>query len=258
MIALLDQDGKNWPKRNDHVKLFIKKCATCQKNCQKKSMAIENLCRPFTLSSDSPMNRLSIDLIEDLRMDEDGNQHILVLIDSFSRYLFFLPIKEKTAMAIAKALLPMIGDYGAPKTLVSGRDPSQTASSFRRRGAAKHRRYRNKDGVETLVVLSSLLSSSLLLATSCLFQRRKWNGAKIKQRNPSTSSKNYLRSKCALKMFILFTFRRKQAPRERCVSSPSALCCSYFLTVMTSSLPVDEASATTTHSPLLSRSNIFS
>jgi hypothetical protein len=80
------------------------------------------ICRPFTLSSDSPMNRLYLDLIEDPRMDEDGNQHILVLIDSFSRYLLLYPIKEKTAMAIAKALLSMIGDYGAPKTLVSPAD----------------------------------------------------------------------------------------------------------------------------------------
>jgi transposase InsO family protein len=64
-----------------------------------------------------------MDLIEDLRMDEDGNQHILVLIDSFSRYLLLYPIKEKTAMAIARALLSMIGDYGAPKTLVSDRGP---------------------------------------------------------------------------------------------------------------------------------------
>jgi transposase InsO family protein len=56
-------------------------------------------------------------------MDEDGNQHILVLIDSFSRYLLLYPIKEKTAMAIARALLSMIGDYGAPKTLVSDRGP---------------------------------------------------------------------------------------------------------------------------------------
>jgi hypothetical protein len=58
-----------------------------------------------------------VDLIENLREDGDGNKHILVIIDAFSRYLMLYPIKERTALSVAKALIKMIGDFGAPKLI---------------------------------------------------------------------------------------------------------------------------------------------
>ena len=119
-LRFFDENGQDWINRKQQIQLFIKKCATCQKNNQRKSLAV---CRPFTLSSDSPMQKIFVDLIEDLREDEDGNKHIVVLIDSFSRYIMLYPIKEKTSRAVSKAILLMIGDYGAPKTLVSDRGP---------------------------------------------------------------------------------------------------------------------------------------
>lgn len=45
------------------------------------------------LSSRDPMYRIYVDIIEDLRVDADGNQHILVLIDSFSRWLNLIPVE---------------------------------------------------------------------------------------------------------------------------------------------------------------------
>jgi hypothetical protein len=51
---------------------------------------------------------------------KDGNKHILVAIDAFSRYLSLYPMRNKTA-AVAKAFLTiaMIGDLGAPQKVVS-------------------------------------------------------------------------------------------------------------------------------------------
>jgi hypothetical protein len=89
-------------------KWFFKACPTCQKNNQHKSMAIA---RPFTLSSANPMQKIYLDLIEDLREDEDGNKHI-----AFSRYLSLYPMRNKTADAVAKAFLTMIGDLHHKKS----------------------------------------------------------------------------------------------------------------------------------------------
>ena len=64
------------------------------------------------------MKRLYVDLIEDLRADEEGYRHILVVIDAFSRYLMLYPLKEKTSMAVAKAMLSLVGEYGTPDQIV--------------------------------------------------------------------------------------------------------------------------------------------
>jgi hypothetical protein len=118
---LLIDNGHSWPDIRKHVENFIKHCPCCQKNNQRKSRA---LCqRSFTLSSDGPMQRIYIDLIEDLRPDEDNNKHIVVMVDGFSRYLFMFPIKEKTTHTVAKAMLYAIGEFGAPKEIVSDRGP---------------------------------------------------------------------------------------------------------------------------------------
>ena len=120
MIQLLNENGENWDERRKHVQMFIKSCPACQKNNQRRSLAIA---RPFTLSSENPMQKMYVDLIEDLREDEDGNRHIFVAIDAFSRYLMLYPIKEKTAQAVARAFLSLIGDFGAPRNIVSDRGP---------------------------------------------------------------------------------------------------------------------------------------
>jgi len=120
-ISLLKENGHDWPGMRQHVMSMIRRCPCCQKNDQRRSTAICQ--RPFTLSSASPMFRIYVDLIENLRPDEDGNQHILVLIDAFSRYLMMYPVKEKTSLSVAKAMLKAIGDYGAPRELLSDRGP---------------------------------------------------------------------------------------------------------------------------------------
>jgi hypothetical protein len=61
------------------------------------------IARPFILSISlaNPMLKIYLDLIEDLREDEDGNKSILVAIDAFSRYLSLYPLRNKTAVAKA-------------------------------------------------------------------------------------------------------------------------------------------------------------
>jgi hypothetical protein len=56
-------------------------------------------------------------------VDADGNQHILVLIDSFSRWLNLIPMRDKTSDTIAKKLFLHVGDFGVPVELVSDRGP---------------------------------------------------------------------------------------------------------------------------------------
>ena len=120
-LKRMKKNGCRWPGMRRIVREFIAHCPCCQKNDQRRSEAI---CRhPFSLSSADPMKRLYVDLIEDLRADEEGYRHILVVIDAFSRYLMLYPLKEKTSMAVAKAMLSLVGEYGTPDQIVSDRGP---------------------------------------------------------------------------------------------------------------------------------------
>ena len=72
---------KPWPQMREHVK-NIKTCLACQKMSRLRT-PIKTL--GFTAASSAPMTRISIDTITGLPPDEDGNECIAVIIDSFSR-----------------------------------------------------------------------------------------------------------------------------------------------------------------------------
>ena len=120
-LQKLDSLKRDWTGRCEHVRRYIKLCPCCQKMNLLKGPIHAH---PFTLSSYSPMYRLAMDYIEKLPPDEDGNSHILVIIDSFSRFVELYPSRDNTARASAKALLSHLGRYGACQQLVSDQGPS--------------------------------------------------------------------------------------------------------------------------------------
>jgi len=74
---------KPWPQMREHVK-NIKTCLACQKMSRLRT-PIKTL--GFTTASSAPMTGISIDTITGLPPDEDGNECIAVIIDSFSRWV---------------------------------------------------------------------------------------------------------------------------------------------------------------------------
>ena len=117
-LSLLIENGHEWPNIREDVKNFIKNCPCCQKNDQKRSKSdLSETFHSFFRRS------YATDLYRSHRRSETDNKHIVVMVDSFSRYLFMFPIKEKTTYAVAKAILNAIGEFGAPKEIVSDRGP---------------------------------------------------------------------------------------------------------------------------------------
>ena len=110
-----------WKGQREHVRKYIRHCPCCQKMSRLKH-AIH--AHPFTLSSYAPMKRLALDYIESLLPDEEGNTMIIVIIDTFTRFIELYPSKENTARASAKALMNHIGRYGTCQELVSDNGPS--------------------------------------------------------------------------------------------------------------------------------------
>jgi len=71
----------------------------------------------FTTSTYAPMQRINIDTINMDRVDENGNQHVIVIIDCFSRWVELYAVPDLSALSAANSLLQFIGRYGLPEQI---------------------------------------------------------------------------------------------------------------------------------------------
>ena len=100
----------------DYVTQFIKQCPVCQKL---STLQVPIQARAFTTATYEPHQRLNVDTIGPLPSDADGNCYILVLIDTFTRWIELYPIKTVTALEAAKVLLQHFGRFGQAQELQS-------------------------------------------------------------------------------------------------------------------------------------------
>ena len=112
------------------VEEFVKQCQVCQQ-------AKHELTHPAGLLQPLPIPQgawkdWSMDFIEGLPTS-DGSNAILVVVDRFTKYGHFLPIKHPfTAQAIAKVVLDnAVKLHGFPKSIVSDRDRVFTSNFWR-------------------------------------------------------------------------------------------------------------------------------
>jgi hypothetical protein len=97
-----------------YVKEFIKRCPCCQKMSQIQPI-IHTL--PFTTASAYPMQRLNLDTIGPLPVQE-GYEYILVIVDCFTRFTELYPMRSTKAKETALNILKHIGRYGCPEELL--------------------------------------------------------------------------------------------------------------------------------------------
>ena len=74
--------------------------------------------KPFSVATYSPMVRLNIDFVGPINTDDDSG-YILVIIDTFSKWVELYPCENATAKAAADCLLQHFGRYGAPSQILS-------------------------------------------------------------------------------------------------------------------------------------------
>ena len=74
------------------------------------------------------MERLNIDTIGPLPVDEKGNTYIIVIVDVFSRFVELYPTRDATAKAAAEAIVQHIGRYGIPEQVLTDNGPQYIAS----------------------------------------------------------------------------------------------------------------------------------
>ncbi len=110
----------SWPTMEADVRAFVRACPTCQKLSQ-TSFAVTTT--PFTNTTYSPMARLNIDTIGPLPIDSFGNSYIIVVIDTFTRFVELYRASDATAFSAAQALLEHCGRYGVPDEILTDNGP---------------------------------------------------------------------------------------------------------------------------------------
>jgi uncharacterized protein YaiI (UPF0178 family) len=112
------KQGNSMPYIREYVKRFIKMCSCCQKMSKLKLPLTVN---KFTTSSYTSMQCLNIDTIGPLPTSRNGFEYILVIIDTFTRWIEIYPTHSTTAADAARCLIQHLGRYGLPSTLRSDR-----------------------------------------------------------------------------------------------------------------------------------------
>ena len=119
-IRRLHANNIRWHGMNKDIESFVKLCPCCQKNDQHFN---KNISIPFTVHGSRPFEKVDIDFIVGLLPDLEGITTIMVVIDSFSRWVNLYGLKEWSAEEAATSLVRHIGQYGSPKTITSDKDP---------------------------------------------------------------------------------------------------------------------------------------
>ena len=112
--------GNPHPFMREYVKKFIQACPCCQKM---RYLKIPIHTSPFVTSSFLPMQRLNVDAIGPLPISERGHTHILVVIDTFTRFVELYPIVDTSGIEAAYALINHAGRYGIPNEILSDNGP---------------------------------------------------------------------------------------------------------------------------------------
>jgi hypothetical protein len=89
-----------------------------RRHCCKRCRHNRNKDQRFHIAG-SPFSELSVDVLQLPRRDCNNNQYVVVIIDSFSRWVQSVPVADKSALSEARALIQCVGNFGMPLTIRS-------------------------------------------------------------------------------------------------------------------------------------------
>ena len=106
------------------VKALIKGCIGCQENKHvKKKCQTAKLASPIR-TINAPWQNLHIDYKGPLNPGSFGNQHILMMVDTFTKFIIAYPTANTTARTTIIKVTDMINKYGIPASIVCDRGTS--------------------------------------------------------------------------------------------------------------------------------------
>ena len=107
-----------WPSMQSDVDAHIRDCVTCRRTKSHARYARPPL-KPLPQPA-APNHRIHIDLFGPLAASDSGKKYVLVITDSFSKYVELVAIRSKEAKCVADALMDTwFTRYSTPHEVVS-------------------------------------------------------------------------------------------------------------------------------------------
>ncbi|MCP4473210.1 MAG: transposase family protein, partial [Gammaproteobacteria bacterium] len=108
-----------WPFMVKQIKNYCRTCAVCAARSGQQKRPKPKL-SPLPIAEE-PMDRVGMDVLK-LPMSVNGNNHVLVLQDYLTKYLFTYPLPNETAEEIGKLLVSQFfANFGLPRELLTDR-----------------------------------------------------------------------------------------------------------------------------------------
>ena len=92
-----------WFKWRQDVDIFIKKCEVCCEYTRNRLPPKQGQLHPMTMGS--PVERFCIDLAGPFPKSSSGHVYIMKAICAFSKFTILVPLRDKTAITVAKAIM---------------------------------------------------------------------------------------------------------------------------------------------------------
>lgn len=106
-----------WTGMQNDITTYVKHCSICQRNKHIKPKR-----QPMTITStaESCFEKIFLDLVGPLDESEQGSQYILTLQDELTKFIEAVPLRNKEANTVAKALVEnFILKYGVPDNIAT-------------------------------------------------------------------------------------------------------------------------------------------
>jgi hypothetical protein len=105
-----------WPTWKSDLKLWMKKCGPCAQY-HRGSAPRQAYLNPFPAGV--PFELMSMDITGPHPRSRDGNEYILTILDSFTKWAEAFAIRHHTATVVTKKLVEVFARYGTPLRLLS-------------------------------------------------------------------------------------------------------------------------------------------
>lgn len=111
------KDRYYWPGLNHYVKEYVRKCKTCQSYKVEQAKAMGKM---YFRKPKGPWYTVTVDLIGPLPRSKRGNKYILVVQDTFTKWIELAPLRDATARLVAAQFNELIlCRYGAPEVAIT-------------------------------------------------------------------------------------------------------------------------------------------
>lgn len=119
-----------FPKMSRFVKKYVSACIDCT-YAKKTSNKHEGLLHPIP-KVEVPFHTLHTDHLGPFVRSKRGNTHILVTVDSFTKFVFIRPVKNTNTQNVIKVLEDIFDTFRNPDRLISDRGSCFTSHAFKK------------------------------------------------------------------------------------------------------------------------------